>query len=275
MSTRFFFNSLTLDNIDSITGYNYYDSGSGLTQGTPINARQIKSLVNWSLGDIYKTFDSDGSQLNSGDQYPEFTFEFKAPKSSSWVSFGNHNISTQTDGWVILVSNDGVTFTEASNSTSTNFNSDSDRVLSVVSGGKKYWKIQFKNVQTNFKIGLFSFCDVVYPPQLSASFSYIVGDMIESKAKGSYGKNYHTKQFEQSFDDFSINLKNLNKSYVDNYAPRILEGVKSPFIFYYRYSTSGENLAAYCLPEGQQKGVSINNNHLYSLPIKTKARSWS
>lgn len=275
MSTRFFFNSLTLDNVNNITGRNYYDAGSGITQGTPIQNQQIRSLVNWSLGDIYQTFDSSGSTLTTGNQYPEFLFEFKVARAVQWVAFGNHNIATQSDGWTLSASSDNVTFTEISNSTSTSFNSDADRVLNVVSSSYKYWKIQFNNVQTNFKIGLFSFCDVVYPPALSASFTYIVGDMLEGKTKAGYGKNYHLSQFDQSFDSFSINLKNLNKSYVDTYAAEILEGVKSPFIFYYRYSTSGENLAAYCLPMGQQKGVSINNNHLYSLPIKTTARSWS
>tara|TARA_R100000541_G_scaffold57058_1_gene66892 strand:- start:3519 stop:4346 length:828 start_codon:yes stop_codon:yes gene_type:complete len=275
MSTRFFFNSLTLDNINNISGTNYYDSGSGITQGTAIQNQQIRSLVNWALGDIYQTFDSSGSSLTTGNQYPEFLFEFKVAKAVTWVAFGNHNIATQSDGWTLSASADNVTFTEISNSTSTNFNSDADRVLFASSGSFKYWKIRFNNVQTNFKIGLFSFCDVVYPTEVSASFTYIVGDMLEGKTKAGYGKNYHLSKFDQSFDNFTINLKNLTKSYIDNNAPRILEGVKSPFIFYYRYSTSGENLAAFCLPIGQQKGVAINNNHLYSLPITTKARSWS
>ena len=72
------------------------------------------------------------------------------------------------------------------------------------------------------------------------------------------------------------NLKNLNKTWVDQNASLVLAGIRYPFVFYYDFL---ENTilqeAAYCLQVGQSKGVSINTNHLYSLPIKTVARSWS
>ena len=273
-NSAFFFNDLTLENLDLITGRNYFDSGSGLTAGTFITASQIRSLVNWSLGDVYKTFDPSGSLLSSGNQYPEFYFQFKEAYNPTYIAFGNHNIFSQSDGCKIYYSQNGVSYTQATN---LNFTTDKDKIINLNIPTYKYWKIVFQNVQTDFQIGLFSFCKKVEIPHLSASLTTIYNDIDEAATKASYGNSYHLSQYNQSFDNLNINLNNLTRTYIDANAKDILKGIKDPFIF--DYDTEGVNVydkkAAYCLPIGKQKGVKINANHLYSLQIKTQARSWS
>tara|TARA_R110002124_G_scaffold172417_1_gene340053 strand:+ start:988 stop:1821 length:834 start_codon:yes stop_codon:yes gene_type:complete len=274
-NSALFFNMFTLDNLDSITGRNYYDSGSGFTQGTQIGYSQIRSLVNWALGDIYQTFDTSGSVLNSGDQYPEFVFKFKGYIYPSYLAFGNHNISSQSDGFKLYYSSDNITWQEVVLPPLT---SDQDKIINTdLIASKKYWKIIFQNVQPDFKIGLFSFVKKIAIPHLSASLTTILDDVSQSSTKAAYSNNYHLSQYVQSFDNLNIKLNNLTRSYIDANAKDILKGIKDPFIF--DYDTEGVNIydkkAAYCLPVGKQQGLKINSNHLYSIQIKTQARSWS
>ena len=275
-NSALFFNMLTLDNLDVITARNNYDSGSGLTQGSTIPNSQVRSLVNWALGDIYQTFDSSGSVLNSGDQYPEFVFQFKEDFAAKHFAFGNHNISSQSDGCEIYSSGNGVLWNRVPQ---ISFTSDEDTIISPTAQlpAEKYWKIVFQNVQPEFKIGLFSFVKKVEIPHLSASLTTIFEDLNESSTKAAYGNSYHLSQYVQSFDNLNIKLDNLTRPYIDANAKDILRGIKDPFIF--DYDTEGANIyekkAAYCLPIGKQQGVKINSNHLYSIQIKTQARSWS
>ena len=274
-NSALFFNMFTLDNLDIITGTNYSDSGSGLTQGSPILNSQVRSLVNWALGDIYQTFDTSGSVLSSGDQYPEFKFQFKGFIYPSHLAFGNHNISSQSDGYKLYYSSDNTTWQEAVLSPIT---SDKDQIINTdLISSKKYWKIVFQNVQPDFKIGLFSFVKKVEIPHLSASLTTILDDTDELSTKAAYGNSYHLSQYVQSFDNLNIKLDNLTRPYIDANAKDILKGIKDPFIF--DYDTEGVNIydkkAAYCLPVGKQQGIKINSNHLYSIQIKTQARSWS
>lgn len=273
-NSALFFNMFTLDNLDIITARNNYDSGSGLTQGSTILNSQVRSLVNWALGDIYQTFDTSGSLLVSGDQYPEFTFQFKESVTPTHAAFGNHNISSQSDGCKIYSSTNGILWNEAAPLI---FTSDQDKIFQTIVENKKYWRIIFQNVQPDFKIGLFSFVNKVEIPHLSASLTTIFEDVSESSTKAAYGNSYHLSQYVQSFDNLNIKLNNLTRSYIDANAKDILKGIKDPFIF--DYDTEGVNIyekkAAYCLPVGKQQGLKINSNHLYSIQIKTQARSWS
>ena len=272
-NSALFFNMFTLDRLDLIIARNNYDSGSGLTQGSTILNSQVRSLVNWALGDIYQTFDSSGSVLVGGDQYPEFVFQFKENVAPDGVAFGNHNISSQSDGCALYWSEGGSVWTLA---TPTTFGSDSDEIKLIPHKNTKYWKIVFQNVQPEFKIGLFSFVKKVEIPHLSASLTTISEDLNESSTKAAYGNSYHLSQYVQSFDNLNIKLDNLTRPYIDANAKDILKGIKDPFIF--DYDTEGVNVyekkAAYCLPVGKQQGVKINSNHLYSIQIKTQARSW-
>lgn len=274
-NSALFFNMLTLDRLNLITARNNYDSGSGLTQGSTILNSQVRSLVNWALGDIYQTFDSSGSVLNSGDQYPEFVFQFKEDFDARNFAFGNHNISSQSDGCKVYSSINGTSWVEA---WPLSITTDNDQIITIPErANEKYWKIVFQNVQPDFKIGLFSFVSKVEIPHLSASLTTIFEDVSESSTKAAYGNNYHLSQYVQSFDNLNIKLDNLTRPYIDANAKDILKGIKDPFIF--DYDTEGVNIyekkAAYCLPVGKQQGVKINSNHLYSIQIKTQARSWS
>lgn len=273
--SSFFFNRMTLDELNNVTGKNFYDTGSGLTQGTTIQNQQVRSLINWALGDIYQTFDPSGSTLTTGEQYPEFVIEFKSTVDLEYMAFGNHTIGSASDGWVLYNSADGVTYTQVTSSAIEGFTTDNDKVVGLSGTQAKYWKIQFLNVQVDFKIGVFAFCKRIDIPHLKASLTHIDFDMVEAATKDAYGSNYHTTKFEQSFDNLAINLNNIKKSWIDANAKTVLNGIKDPFLFFYEYSDTGFPQGAYCLQTGKSRGVQINNNHLYSLPIKTKARSWS
>ena len=111
---------------------------------------------------------------------------------------------------------------------------------------------RFNIFSPNFKIGLFCFCKEVEIPYLSASLTYITSQIDTASTNAAYGRNYHLSQFNESDDDLTINLNNLTREYKDNNAKTIIEGTKSPFIFYYDKIT---NLAAYCYPVGTQRGV--------------------
>lgn len=271
-----FFNDLRVESLQDYTAQNFQDDGSGLQAGTTISFDQRRSFTNWALGDTYKTFDTGGSALQPGDQYPQFIFRFKEAYTAQYLAFGNHTLGSQSDGWILYGSADGVTYTQVAQTLAT-FNSiDYDYVQTITPATYKWFKIVIQNPQTNFQIGVFSFCSRVDLPYLSAKLTMIQHNNVQAEYKHAYGDNYHTSRLEQSFDNMSLNLKNLPKTWIDQNASLVMDGIRYPFIFYYDFSDNTViQQAAYCLQVGQSKGVSINNNHLYSLPIKTVARSWS
>tara|TARA_R110002153_G_scaffold46216_2_gene130379 strand:+ start:4114 stop:4944 length:831 start_codon:yes stop_codon:yes gene_type:complete len=271
----FYFNDATVDNLDLVQGRNYYDNGSGLQFSGTISGVNCSHLLDWSLGTIYKVY-HEGNTTQPGEQYPEFEFKFQENYAANKIAIGNHNIATESDGWELYYRN-GLTdpwVLVLDSGLSVMDGTDSDQVVSVNQFAqiKPYWKIRLLNPTPNFKIGLFCFCKDVEIPYLSASLTYITSQIDTASTNAAYGQNYHLSQFNESDDDLTINLNNLTREYKDNNAKTIIEGTKSPFIFYYDKIT---NLAAYCYPVGTQRGVKLNNNHLYSITTKTKARSWS
>lgn len=271
-----FFNDLRVESLQDYTAQNKQDDGSGLQSGTTITFNQKRSFTNWALGDTYKTFDTGGSSLSPGDQYPEFIFRFREDYTAQYLAFGNHTLGSQSDGWILYGSSDGVTYTQVAQTLSTFSSVDSDYIQTITPATYRWFKIVIQNPQTNFKIGVFSFCSRVDLPYLSAKLTMIQDGSVQAEYKHAYGDNYHTSRLEQSFDNMSINLKNLNKTWIDQNASLVLAGIRYPFVFYYDFlDNTIQQEAAYCLQVGQSKGVSINTNHLYSLPIKTVSRSWS